>query len=403
MEILTFPYIITCPGKYYITQDIVFSSPSNTIENLITVNVNDVTIDLMGHSLSISTDYRYKNRWFNLIYSKCPITVINGTLGLTSGYSIKSDSSVHCTNVIFTLYELGAIISNSYISLNACTILSPNSTNTIYTYDYSRRIITITFDMITKHSNTLPITSIGQLSQYIATLENLLDFALEQFKNSIYDIRFFSPNVSYRTTNILKAPKIKICDTKITINDIHRYTYQKQTLTMTSNNSVIFDIDYYPLQYDDSVTIPELSNVIWYSGSLVNTYNLPYYSIPQDILDAIKNLQISIPNGYTSVFNIYPIVVIDCNNLKIYDTILIIGDNITSITINNSRYVRCIDCNIGGVINILSSSSVRITSSTLNSLEIYSSSCLELSDNIITLLKLHNISPNNNNIRCNKK
>lgn len=405
MEITTFPAIISCPGKYIITEDLIFSSTSNTIQNLITVNACNVTIDLMGHTLSISDDYRYKNRWFNLIYSKHSVIVMNGTLGTTSGYSIKSNGNVHCNNITFSQYELGAVVSDTYISLNECNILSPNTTNTLYAYDYSRRMITVSFDLISNHSNALPIITIGQLTQYMATLENLLNFVLEQYRNGIYDVRFFKQDVSYRTNRVLHAPKIKLCNANISIPSINRYIYEMERLTNISTNTVILDVGYFPVQYTTSVTIPELSNVVWYSGYLVNTYNLPYYRMPQDIIDGIKNLQSSIPSGYFNDVILTPIIIIDANDIKLYDSnITISPDDIVTVIINNSRYVRCVNCKIGGIFRIISSKSVRISSSTLLELDIHVAQTLELTNNIITFLSLHNVGTNiiiNNSSICN--
>lgn len=394
MEISTFPAVITCPGKYIITEDLVFSSSSNTINNLITVNACNVTIDLMGHSLSLSETYRYKNRWMNLIYSKHSIRVRNGTLGMCSGYSIKSGGDIHCDGVIFTLYELGAAFSDSYISLSNCTVQSPNPTYSLYAYDYSRRMITVSFDIISNHSNALPITVIGQLSQYSATLENLLDFVLEQFNMGIVDIRFFSNVLSYRSENVIHAPKVKICNSNITIPTIGTRTYTEEKLTYTATNAVILDVGSFPLQYISSVTIPELANVVWYSGYISNLYNLPYYRMPADIIDYIKNLQPNPPAGYSLTNISYEIIIIWANDLKISGTALTCPSTTVSILITNSRYVRCVDCTIGGIFRIVSSKSVKITSSTITQLVILSVECIILCNNIIALYIMHNISPN---------
>lgn len=394
MEITTFPATINCPGKYVIVEDIEFSSTSNTIENLITVNACDVSIDLMGHTLSISDDYKYKNRWFNLIYSKHSICVNNGILGRTSGYSIKCSSDVHCNKVIFNMYELGAILTDKYVSLTECTILSPNTTQSTYAYDYSRRMITVCFDLISNHSNALPITVIGQLSQYMATLENLLDFVYQQYRNGINDLRFFTSDISYRSKNVINGSKVKICNSTITIPNISEFIYTMEKLTNIATNNVVLDIGYYPIQYLSSVTIPELSNVVWYSGYLVNTYNLPYYRMPQDILDSIKNLQNTVPTGYNNVIIQDTIVIVDCKDIKIYDTTMTVPSTIISILINNSRYVRCVNCTLKGIFRIISTKSLRITSSNILQLEVLSASCLELSNNIIGLITMYNLSPN---------
>lgn len=392
MEITTFPAVITCPGKYIITQDVSFSSTSNTIENLITVNACNVTIDLMGHSLSITEQYRYKNRWLNLIYSKHSICVNNGTLGRCSGYGIKCDKDIHCKNLTFTMYELGALVSDSYISLEGCTILSPNGTNTLYPYDYSRRLINVAYDIISNQSYVLPIIAIGELSQYMATLENLLDFVLEQYNRGIIDLRFFSETISYRLDNIIYAPKVKICNSTINILNIGTSRYSKEELRYNATNTIVLDVGYFPIQYVTSVEIPELSNVVWYSGYLVNTYNLPYYRIPTEVLDGIKNLNINIPIGYSNANLITNIILILTNDIKLYNSTIITPD--IPIIITNSRYVRCIDCTITTTLQISSSKSVRITGSTISTLKIISVDCIELCNNNITLLIMNNVGPN---------
>ena len=375
-------------------EDIIFSSASNTIENLITVNACNVTIDLMGHSISISEQYRYTNRWLNLVYSKHSITVMNGTLGRCSGYGIKCDGDIHCNSLTFCLYELGAIRSETYISMEGCTILSPNGTYTLYPYDYSRRIINISYDIIGTQSTTIPITVMGHLTQYMATLENLLDFVLEQYNRGIIDVRFFGQTISYRMEYIIYASKVKICNTTININNIGTTRYAEEKLIYNVTNSIILDVGYLPIQYASSVTIPELGSVVWYSGYIVNMYNLPYYRIPTDILDAIKILQTTIPIGYTNYTLSDKISIVYCNDLKLYSSTILVPDSNTAILINNSRYVRCVDCTITSIFQITSSKSVRITDSTISQLILTSVNCITLCDNNIALLSMYNVTPN---------
>jgi hypothetical protein len=245
--------------------------------------------------------------------------------------------------------------------------------------------------LISKYSSVLTVQTISQLTVYATELQNLLDFALISFNNGIYYEGLFIQSLSYRTTGILEADKVKMCNTQITISNIGNYIYDQEILT-TPTGEIVRDISGLPLQYTytSSGTINPLGDLTSYTSTVVDSYNLPYPRMPQAIIDDIIVRNLVIPPGYNIKFVIQYIVIIRCSDIKMYNTTVMVLDTLTSIEIGSSRYVRCHNCTIGGKFYINSSKSIKISGSTITYLSIQNPSCIELCDNIIKYIEMHN-------------
>jgi len=389
MEITTFPCNIIKPGRYEIVDNIVFSSDSLYITNLITVESCDVTIDLMGNSLSLSSDYNLRNRFFNLIYSDKDITVVNGTLGLCSGYSIESKSNVRCENVTFNSYELGAV-KGRYVSLSNCNVGNPNLTNTTVNYDYARNLVVVCSNLISNYSVKLPINIVSQLTSYMSALETVLNFKLQSYYMDIYDMQYFTYVTYPRCKNIIDANKVKICGTQVNITSPNTFIYLMENVTAIDTNSVLCDITGLPVQYTEAILNQSWSTLIGYSSNVVSTYSLPYPYLPTIISSNLIN-QLSLPSGYISASIMTDITCIYSNDIKIYN-ISMSAINIIGIQLNNSRYFRCYSSSITSNIILNACKSIKMEGNTLNSLNIIGLKDIESTNNIIGTLTMKNVS-----------
>jgi hypothetical protein len=233
-------YRITKPGVYILKEDIVFHpNPDNdfnpTVQQLkekvfpsnpfrlgffaaITIECNNVIIDLNGYTLSQSTIHNSKQRFFALIelanspfipntgpanfgkdiQTALNVIIKNGTLGLSSHHGIHGNNNhrILIQNIIFKDFEVAAISLNGgkYIYINNCTIKG-NNTNIPSNAMLSQSIFAIPFLKTIKDNNPDAYlqTKLGKktIQQILTTIQEEID----SFFNSMpYEGLFGNPS-----------------------------------------------------------------------------------------------------------------------------------------------------------------------------------------------------------------
>lgn len=327
------PYIITKPGCYILTSDILFKS-KQIYEYIISIQVEGVTLDLNGYTIKQEDNYAFYARYLSCISILAPkyqcdnysdnISIKNGTLGRCSDYSIRVDESfkdyLYITQVVFTNYETGAIYAKSdthkgklkieEINVNSNFINSRLSIN----YDFARRLCQTAKEII-KDIRLDPI-DVATIATLLSNLETDLNYAAEKIINGDYTASY-PWSGDNKLLNKFKSAIEVGRNLYITRSNIRNITVNSFTFSNVIDSltlEVIVDSSASPLQSEvfttepNNVSVINWKNLINFLSKTTVKYGLNYPSVPTVLLNTLLQDGSGAP-GYSYTTR-YPYVVV---------------------------------------------------------------------------------------------
>lgn len=108
------PHVIDKPGQYYLTGPLIYS-PKNPGDIIISIEANDVVLDLASYTISADPTEFLDVTCINIADNKHNIHILNGRLNQVTGVGINISpncSSIYISDVIIRNCNLGGILAN---------------------------------------------------------------------------------------------------------------------------------------------------------------------------------------------------------------------------------------------------------------------------------------------------